>query len=69
MISYVYVVNQIFESISDLFVKQISRRIGSLTMALLLLLLLLSLLLLLLFVFLPILLIKRLHIAVFRSIK
>ena len=33
-ISYVYVVNQMFESVSDLFLKQISKRIGLLPMAL-----------------------------------
>ena len=54
---YVYMVNQIFESVSDLFVKQISKRIGLLPMALFWC------------AFLPALLIKRLCIAVFLLIK
>ena len=56
-ISDVYVVNQICESVSDLLVKQIWKRIGPLPMAMFLC------------VFLPVLLIKRLRIAVFLLIK
>ena len=33
-ISYVYVVNQMFESVSDLFAKHVSERIGPLPMVL-----------------------------------
>ena len=56
-VSYVYLLNQIFESVSDLVEKKISKIIGPLPMALFLC------------VFLPILLINRLHIAVFLLIK
>ena len=52
-ICYVYAVNQIFESNSDLFVKQISKRRGSLPMALFL------------YVFLPVVMIKKIALCCF----